>query len=79
MDLMRLGRGDPTLVSMEVGLVLKVAGVGLLVSVATQILNKSGRDEQATLVTVAGIVVVLLMLVEQIGSLFSLIYATFGF
>lgn len=64
---------------MEVGLVLKVAGVGLLVSVATQILNKSGRDEQATLVTVAGIVVVLLMLVEQIGSLFSLIYATFGF
>lgn len=79
MDLMRLGRGDPTLVSMEVGLILKVAGVGLLVSVATQILNKSGRDEQATLVTVAGIVVVLLMLVEQIGSLFSLIYATFGF
>lgn len=79
MDLMRLGRGDPTLVSMEVGLVLKVAGVGLLVSVATQILNKSGRDEQATLVTVAGIVVVLLMLVEQIGALFSLIYATFGF
>ena len=79
MDLMRLGRGDPTLVSMEVGLILKVAGVGLLVSVATQILNKSGRDEQATLVTVAGIVVVLLMLVEQIGALFSLIYATFGF
>ena len=64
---------------MEVGLILKVAGVGLLVSVSTQILNKSGRDEQATLVTVAGIVVVLLMLVEQIGSLFSLIYATFGF
>ena len=79
MDIMRLGRGDPTLVSMEVGLILKVAGVGLLVSVATQILNKSGRDEQATLVTVAGIVVVLLMLVEQIGELFSLIYATFGF
>ncbi len=79
MDLMRPVRGDPTLVSMEVGLVLKVAGVGLLVSVATQILNKSGRDEQATLVTVAGIVVVLLMLVEQIGALFSLIYATFGF
>ncbi|MBO5757705.1 MAG: stage III sporulation protein AC [Clostridia bacterium] len=64
---------------MEVGLILKVAGVGLLVSVATQILNKSGRDEQATLVTIAGIVVVLLMLVEQIGELFSLVYATFGF
>ncbi|MBE6696963.1 MAG: stage III sporulation protein AC [Ruminococcaceae bacterium] len=64
---------------MEVGLILKVAGVGLLVSVAAQILNKSGRDEQATLVTLAGIVVVLLMLIEQIGKLFSLIYATFGF
>lgn len=58
---------------------MKVAGVGLLVSVAAQILNKSGRDEQATLVTLAGIVVVLLMLIEQIGKLFSLIYATFGF
>lgn len=79
MDLMRRGRGDPALVDMEVGLILKVAGVGLLVSVATQILNKSGRDEQATLVTVAGIVVVLLMLVEQIGELFSLVYAIFGF
>lgn len=79
MDFMRCGRCDPSLVSMEVGLILKVAGVGLLVSVATQILNKSGRDEQATLVTVAGIVVVLLMLVEQIGALFSLVYATFGF
>lgn len=64
---------------MEVGLILKVAGVGLLVSVAAQILNKTGRDEQATLVTVAGIVVVLLMLVEQIGALFSLVYTTFGF
>ena len=79
MDAVRRGRGDPTLVNMEVGLILKVAGVGLLVSVATQILNKSGRDEQATLVTIAGIVVVLLMLVEQIGELFSLVYATFGF
>lgn len=79
MDLMRPWRGDPALVNMEVGLILKVAGVGLLVSVATQILNKSGRDEQATLVTVAGIVVVLLMLVEQIGALFSLVYSTFGF
>lgn len=79
MDAVRPGRGDPSLVTMEVGLILKVAGVGLLVSVATQILNKSGRDEQATLVTIAGIVVVLLMLVEQIGELFSLVYATFGF
>ena len=65
--------------NMEVGLILKIAGVGLLVSVAAQILNKSGRDEQATLVTLAGIVAVLLMLVEQIGKLFTLICETFGF
>ena len=64
---------------MEVGLILKIAGVGLLVSVATQILSKSGRDEQATLVTVAGIVAVLLMLIEQIGQLFELVCDTFGF
>lgn len=51
----------------------------MLVSVASQILTKSGRDEQAMLVSVAGIVVVLLMLVEQIGKLFSLIFTTFGF
>lgn len=79
MDLMCRGRGDPFVVSMEVGLILKIAGVGLLVSVATQILSKSGRDEQATLVTVAGIVAVLLMLIEQIGKLFELVCDTFGF
>ena len=63
---------------MEVGLILKIAGVGLLVSVAAQILNKSGRDEQATLVTLAGIVAVLLMLVEQIAELFETIKSVFG-
>ena len=64
---------------MEIEFILKAAGIGMIVAVVCQVLSKSGRDEQATLVTIAGIVVVLLMLVEQIGSLFSLIYATFGF
>ena len=50
-----------------------------MVSVACQILSKSGRDEQSMLVTVAGIVVVLLLLVEEIGSLFDLIMTVFGF
>ena len=63
---------------MEVGMIHKVAGVGLLVSVATQILSKSGRDEQAIMVTVAGIIVVLLMLVDEIGELFSRICTQFG-
>ena len=64
---------------MDISMILKIAGVGILVSVAAQILSKSGRDEHATLVTVAGIVVVLIMLVEKIGNLFELIQTVFGF
>ncbi len=60
-------------------LVLKVAGVGLLVSVAQQILSRTGREEQAMLVSVAGIVLVLLLLVEEIGRLFALVESVFGF
>ena len=63
---------------MDVGLVLRVAGVGMLVSVACQILGKAGRDEQAMLVSLAGIVLVLLMLVEEIGRLFDTIRGIFG-
>ena len=64
---------------MEIGVILKVAGVGIRVSVAAQILSKSGRDEQAMLVTIAGIVVVFLMLIDEIDKLFSLIRSVFGF
>ena len=64
---------------MDIGFKIKVAGVGLLVSEATQILSKSGRDEQAMLVTLAGIVVVLLLLIEEIAELFELICTVFGF
>lgn len=64
---------------MDVSLILRVAGVGFLVAAAAQILSKTGRDEQATLVTVAGLVVVLLLLVGEIGRLFETVRATFGF
>ncbi len=64
---------------MDVSLILKIAGVGILVSVASAILNKSGRDEQAMLVTVAGIVVVMLMLAGEIGELFGELQSVFGF
>lgn len=63
---------------MDISLIVKIIGVGLLVSVACQILSKSGRDEQALFVTIAGIIVVLLMLVEQIGDLFDHICDIFG-
>lgn len=64
---------------MDVGLILKVAGVGILVSVACQILSRSGRDEQAMLVSLTGIVIVLMMLVTEIGTLFSTVREVFGF
>lgn len=62
---------------MDISLILKVAGVGILVTVACQILTRAGRDEQATLVSLAGIVIVLLMLVGQIGELFRTVREVF--
>ena len=63
---------------MAISLIIKVAGVGMLVAVVTQVLSKSGRDEQAMLVTVAGLVVVLLFLVREMGALLDTVRAVFG-
>ncbi len=63
---------------MNISLVLKVAGIGLIVSVAYQILSKSGRDEQAALVTVAGLIIAMLMLTREIASLLQSIKSAFG-
>ena len=63
---------------MEVGLILKIAGVGILVSIISMILSKAGKDEQAMLVTVGGIAVVMLMLVEEIGILLESVQSVFG-
>lgn len=63
---------------MDISLILRAAGVGLIVSVVCQILNKSGRDEQAMLVSIAGVIIVLLMLVKELGSLISSIKNIFG-
>ena len=63
---------------MEVGLILKIAGVGIIVSVISMILSKSGKDEQALMVTIGGIVVVMIMLVEEISVLLESISDVFG-
>lgn len=63
---------------MDVGIILKIAGVGILVTVTNNILSKSGRDEQSIFCTLAGIIIVLLMLVGEIDKLFSLVRGTFG-
>ena len=58
---------------MEVDLIFKIAAIGILVAVLNLILVRSGRDEQALLTTLAGLIVVLVMLLEQISDLFGLI------
>ncbi len=63
---------------MGISLILKIAGIGITVAVACQILQKSGRDEQATFVTIAGVVIVMLMLASEISALFSTLRSVFG-
>ena len=63
---------------MDVQLIIKIAGVGLITAVCCQILNKTGRDEQSVLLSLAGIVIVLFILVEKIGALFDTMRDVFG-
>ena len=62
---------------MDITLIVKIAGIGLLVSVVCQILSKSGRDEQAMLVSVSGIIIVLMMLVKEFSDLINTIKSLF--
>ncbi len=63
---------------MDISLILKVAGVGILVAVVSQILGKYGRDEQALFVGLSGIIVVLLMLLSELSELLDTVRAVFG-
>lgn len=63
---------------MNVDLIFQVAGVGIVVAVINQLLSRAGRDEQALLVTIAGLVVVLFLLTEEISDLFNNIKQIFG-
>ena len=58
---------------MDVDLIFKIAAIGILVAVLNQLLIRSGREEQAMMTTLAGLVVVLMMLVQQISDLFQLV------
>lgn len=64
---------------MDTDIIFKLAGIGILVAIINQLLVKSGRDEQAMLVVIAGLVVAMVMMVEQISMLFNTIKSTFGF
>ena len=63
---------------MEVDLIFKIAAIGILVAVLNQVLSRAGRDEQAMMTTLAGRVVVLMMVVQEIASLFNLVKDLFG-
>ena len=63
---------------MDVDLIFKIAAIGILVSVLNQVLTRSGRAEQATMTTLAGLVVVLMMVVQEISDLFNLVKDLFG-
>ena len=63
---------------MDVDLIFKIAAIGILVSVLNQVLIRSGRDEQATMVTLTALVVVLMMVVQEIAQLFTMVKSLFG-
>ena len=63
---------------MDVDLIFKIAAIGIIVSVLNQVLIRSGREEQATMTTLAGLIVVLMMMIEQISTLFDTVKTEFG-
>lgn len=64
---------------MDVDLIFKIAAVGILVAVLNVLLSQAKKDEQALMVTIAGLVVVLVIIVQEIADLFGLIKSLFGF
>ena len=64
---------------MEIDLIFKIAAVGIIVSILNQVLVRSGREEQATMTTLTGLVVVLIIIVQKIAQLFDLVKALFHF
>ena len=63
---------------MDVDLICKIAAIGIIVAVLTQLLVRSGREEQAMMTTLAGLIVVLMMIIQQIDVLFRSIKSIFG-
>ena len=64
---------------MEIDLIFKIAAVGIIVSILNQVLSRSGREEQATMTSLSGLVVVLMILAQKIAELFDLVKNLFEF
>lgn len=65
--------------NMEIDLIFKIAAIGIIVSILNQVLTRSGREEQATMTSLAGLVVVLMILTQKIADLFDLVKNLFDF
>ena len=65
--------------AMEIDLIFKIAAVGIIVSILNQVLVRSGREEQATMTTLAALVVVLMIVVQKIADLFQMVKNLFHF
>ena len=63
---------------MDIDLIFQVAGVGIIVAVLYQLLSRAGRDEQALMVTIAGLIAVLFIITNEIGDLFNTVKRIFG-
>ena len=63
---------------MDVDMIFKIAAIGIIVAILNQLLVRSGREEQALLTTIAGLVVALMLIISQISELFTTIKNTFG-
>ena len=64
---------------MDVDLIFKIAAAGLIVAVLNLLLSRAGRDEQALMITIAGLVAVMIVILREISGLFALIKSLFGF
>ena len=63
---------------MDVDMIFKIAAIGIIVAVLNQVLVRSGREEQAMMTTLAGLIVVLMMLISEISNLFDTVKSVFG-
>ena len=63
---------------MDVDLILKVAGLGMIIATVSQIMSKLGRDEHSSLVSISGMVVILILIAERIGTLVNTLKDVFG-
>ena len=63
---------------MDIDLIFRIAAIGIIVAVLNQLLIRSGREEQAMMTTLAGLIVVLMMIIQEISALFDTIKSVFG-